>query len=115
MTQAEPGDRLQVCTICGPNDQYKEFEDVDGFIEYEAETRLFSFNMQINKDIDAGAVSAAGNILESMSTAENTDFKRMWPHLRDNLMGMKRIKEDSVPANLKHLWMHQKTEELPTK
>ena len=58
VTQAEPGDKLQVCTICGPNDQYKEFEDVEGFIEYEAETRLFAFNMQINKDVDAGPVPA---------------------------------------------------------
>ena len=45
VSQAEVGDELQVCTICGKDDKYKEFEDVDGFIEYEAEVRLFAFNM----------------------------------------------------------------------
>lgn len=45
VAQADVGDELQVCTICGKDDKYKEFEDVDGFIEYEAEVRLFAFNM----------------------------------------------------------------------
>jgi len=71
--------------------------------------------MQINHTVDAPAVPTGVNTEEKMSTAENTDFKRMWPHLRDNLKGMKRIKEDSVPGNLSHLWNHAKQEELPTK
>lgn len=70
--------------------------------------------MQINAEIDApGGNIPAGNTVEHMSTAENTDFKRMWPHLRDNLIGMKRIPNGTVPDNLEHLWMHKKTEELP--
>ena len=102
--QAEAGDTLQVCTICGKNGAYKEFEDVEGEIDYEAEVRLFMFEMQITATIDNMTQPPATNIIFKMSEKENTHFQAMWPHLRENLKRMSRIQDNSVTENLKELW-----------
>ena len=101
---AEVGDKLQVCTISGKNGSYKEFEDVEGEIDYDAEVRLFMFEMQITATVDDMTMPPPANNVFVMSEKENTHFQKMWPHLRDNLKRMNRINDDSVPNNLKELW-----------
>lgn len=94
INSASAGDKLQVLTICGKNGSYKEFEEVEGEIEYEAEVRLWFFQLQANAQKDDETEVPSNNIHSVESTEENTDFKAMWPVLRDNLINMGRIKKD---------------------
>ena len=104
----DPGDKLSVCTICGLDGSYKELEEPDEDIEYEAEVRLFMFNLQLNTKEWDDTPPSAENKIDLMSDKENTDFRAMWPHLRNNLIKMGRLKkEDVTEPRLDFLWWQQ--------
>lgn len=115
VTQAEAGDVLRVLSICGVNGQFEETEDNETLtLDYEGETRIFFMNMQINQSVDESTNVSADDIVKVCSTKEQTDFERMWPVLRDNLMHNGRIKKgESVPDKLEALWLSQKAEKIP--
>ena len=75
-----------------------------GMIPFKAEVRLFYLCMQIDSKLDDTAAVPDSNVVQAESTDEQTDFKVLWPHLRDNLKTMGRIKPAEVPLNLKELW-----------
>ena len=86
VTEADPGDILQVLSICGENGKYSEggFDDLD----YVAETRIYFMCLQINEYVDDASAVGAGDayLVVRKSENENTDFIRLWPLLRDNLI-----------------------------
>lgn len=110
--KAEAGDTLEVISVCGKNGNFIEsWPDEDLELPFEAETRILFWNMQINTvDNDATAVSAEDTVKVKPDYGENTDFERMWPCLRDNLIFQDRIKPEEMPENLTNLWMSQKAE-----
>ena len=69
--------------------------------------------VQINQTVDDATAVAEGDIAFKESTVENTNFVRMWPVLRDNLIQMGRIDRNStVPGNLAHLWLKPDAEKI---
>ena len=82
-------------------------------LDYVAETRIFFMKLQINQIVNDPSPVADADISFKESTTENTNFVRMWPVLRDNLIQMGRInKNTSVPDNLKQLWLVPDAEKI---
>ena len=52
VTKAEAGDKYQMLTVCGENGSYKEDEEIEGEIPYDAEVRVFMLNCKINHKVD---------------------------------------------------------------
>ena len=104
VTKAEAGDEYEILTITGEDGQYKEQDDVEGYIEYKAELRVFMLNMQVNFKADDPQPVPESNLVKKCSTDENTEFEPLWGHIRDNLKTMGRIKDAEVPGNMQGLW-----------
>lgn len=107
------GDTIEVISVCGEDGNYNVTLPDGEVLElpYEAETRIMFMNFQINSvDNDATAVTADDIVKEAPDYDENTDFERLWPILRDNLLRENRIKTDFIPENVTSLWMSQKAE-----
>ena len=65
VTKAEAGDEYEILTITGEDDKYKEQDDVEGFIEYKAELRVFMLNMQVNFKMDDQEQVPEGNTVKA--------------------------------------------------
>ena len=105
VAQAAEGDCYELYSICGVNGEYVEDPEVEGTIPYDGDVRVFMLQMQINHKENDGTAIPPGNISFKESTEENTDFKVLWTHIRENLITMGRIKQNGeVPANMDHLW-----------
>lgn len=105
VTQAQPGDEYELLSICGVNGEYVEDPTVEGTIPYEGDVRIFMLQMQINHVMNDATPVPDTNLAYKDSPDENTDFKVLWGHIRDNLITMGRIKATGeVPPNMDHLW-----------
>ena len=62
VTKAEKGDQYQIVSICGKNGEYKEDDEVEGTIPYDATIRVMMLNMQINHKIDDTTPVPEGNV-----------------------------------------------------
>lgn len=105
VTKAEPGDEYELYTICGVDGEYVEDPTVEGTIPYKGDVRVFMLQMQINHKMNDTTPVPTSNVGFKESTDENTDFKVLWGHIRENLVTMGRIKTaGEVPDHMDHLW-----------
>ena len=104
VSKAEVNDTYETFTISGTHGSYKEDEEIEGEIPYEAEVRLFYYCMQVNHKKDDTMPPPESNVVLKKSETEQTDFVTLWPHIRDNLKTMGRIKDADVPVIYNGMW-----------
>ena len=82
-------------------------------LPFEAEVRILFMNLQVNEVAnDATAVREGDIKKEKPDYGENTDFERMWPAVRENLIYHDRIDKKDIPDIYTPLWLSQKCEEI---
>ena len=92
-------------TICGENGSYKEDEEIEGEIPYDAEVRVFMLNCRINhKADDTTPVPDTNKVFLHNTDDGKTEFQPLWPHIRDNLKTMGRIKDADVGPKFSGMW-----------
>ena len=83
-------------------------------LPFEAEVRILFMNLQVNEVANDATAVLEGDIKkEKPDYGENTDFERMWPALRENLIYQDRIDKKNIPDIYTPLWLSQKCEKIP--